>query len=245
MESRSRSDREAEVKVEVLVIRMNDEQRGTESMFCPICQMDKDFDIVTTYGTYLSEKYTHTKRICTKCGTRNNYSTHWDKDNWQVGNCTVCGKHCAFNTPMLRCDNGDLVCNTCADSGKPEDVVLIGVEQYLKDGYYQFPGRETHCLNRNVVWAGKGCSISAWTHGGQRVFKFKDDEVNLSIIEMFHLMEVKVDDDHFRCTGCCEDFDGQPSGYPLFAGARCEVCWQIHLDYLEHRKGMWDVQTTI
>jgi hypothetical protein len=172
------------------------------------------------------------------CGSVNSYSTHWKKDQWEVGKCTLCGRNAKYNTPKLRGDNGQLVCDSCGDEGKPEDVVLIGVEQFLKDGQYELTKSwETYELNGNLVWIYTDSDkVNAWTRGGQQAFHFNDSEYGMSVIEMFHLMETKVDDNHYRCTGCNGDFEGKPSGYPLFAGVTCSECWLKHKEHMEEQR---------
>jgi len=219
---------------------MNEQKIGTETMDCPVCQRDREFEVFESIGTFLGEKYVHTKKSCSHCGTSSRYSSHWGKgaECWVVGTCTICGKSAAYNTPYIRSDNGELICNRCGDEGKPEDVVLIGVDQHLKNGNYVFKGRVTaYILNRNVIWIKPDGSFdSMWTHGGTHAFRLRDEEKSMDLLEVFDLMSMVAYDGHYRCSTCNQDFEGEPAGYPLFAGINCETCWQKHLGHLQKQR---------
>jgi len=159
----------------------------------------------------------------------------------RIGNCTICGRNAGFNTPKLRSDNGQLVCDTCGDSGLKElnDIVLIGVDQLLDDNgeiVAETHDWETYQLNDIVIWLNKetGKPESAWTDNGRRCFSFSDDEKLLDFCELewFDFIARRVDESHYRCSGCKKDFEGKPAGYPLFAGVVCPDCNGKHKQHI-------------
>jgi len=210
----------------------------TEAIECPHCQEFLPFEIVETQGKFGGERYINTKAICPKCGTYHTHSSHWKgTGHWVLGKCSICGKGAAYNTPALRSDNGQIVCNNCASRNYPKDIVLIGIDQHLKEnGDYKL--EEKYYLNGNVIWWKGDKPESMWTHGGSRAFQLREEEEGMGLLEIFDLMQTVVGDDppRFRCSGCVMDYMGEPAGYPLFAGVNCKGCWEKHQEHLNQQR---------
>lgn len=164
--------------------------------------------------------------------------TKFPKD--RTGPCTICGGRTAYNTPKLRSDNGDIVCDRCGDEGREEiqDVVLIGIEQWTVNGEYQFEtDRTVYQLNRNIIWVKPdGSYESMWTNGGMRAFRLRDSEKDMDLLEVFNLMSIVAYDGRYRCSGCNRDFVGEPAGYPLFVGIACPLCWAKNRENAEQER---------
>lgn len=218
---------------------MNGEAKDTEAIECPHCMEFLPFNIVETHGRFGAEPYTNTKAICPKCGTYHTQSSHWKNGgHWVVGNCSICGRNAAYNTPTLRSDNGDIVCNNCAGRKYPEDVVLIAIDQHFDEREYKIESK--YYLNGNVIWWKPETDTpgSMWTHGGSHAFSLREEEKGMGLLEIFDLMQTVVGDDppRYRCTRCNLDFKGEPAGYPLFAGVNCLNCWEKHLAFQEEER---------
>lgn len=222
-------------------MRRDTEQLSDREMLCPSCEartifkVQRKWWIDREYIIGYIQHFTQTYK-CEICGTVKKYMDKWNQWNWILGNCTICGKGTAINTPAVRSDSGALVCDRCSTYDAPDDVLFIGIDQHLdKAGKYKQEKQWiTYRYHGHTIWWEEGRARSMWVRGGH-AFRLNDDEKELNVLEIFNLMET-VYDDGFRCTGCNQDFKGKPAGYPLFAGISCDACWKKHLEGLEEQR---------
>jgi len=222
---------------------------GTEILFCPICQKTTTFDVFrdefSDYSIELKKqvKFKHITKKCTVCGAKQSYNEKFDKTSWSIGNCSICGNECVWSGATVRTDNGEIVCKTCSDKGEPQDVVLREVRHTLhEDGGLEFDlnltgTSEIYKYNGHVIWLdNEGTPSSVWIENGHTAFKLRNNEKDLTLIELLDTMETLVAENKFRCSNCGQDFSKPPAGRPLFAGINCEECWEKHKQHLNNQR---------
>ena len=163
------------------------------------------------------------------------------KSRERVGNCSKCGKGAAINTPCLN-SKGELICYRCVDD-YPE--IIQGVEQCLDENgdYVRVPawygfGACYHIFNPGKRYE----SRDAWIGGGRIAFHLTDEEKKMEPLEIMKLLISYIEKKMIRCTRCHKDMKEEDiAGRPLFAGANCKECWELHQKAVEHQRKTGDV----
>jgi len=147
-----------------------------------------------------------------------------------VGECFLCKKSAAWNSPALDPD-GNLWCDACKDDNR-RNILFHTVEQRMVNGKYVLDGGVA--LNGVIVWKDKSC----WVEGGSRSVRLTEEEQKMSPIEIAIILNQEYNLNKLtRCTGCGKALQkDEIAGYPLFAGVCCAPCYKKHLDHLETQR---------